>query len=88
MNIYILEWLNLLLRWTPVVTAIAWTCAAVAGALGFLAAFLTVGAMMATAMGANVFFWTIPGQKKVIAQMLAGSLIRPGEPEGCDAAHA
>jgi uncharacterized membrane protein len=28
--------------------------------------------MMATAMSANVFFWIIPGQKKVIAQMKAG----------------
>lgn len=36
------------------------------------AAFLLVGAMMATAMSANVFFWIIPGQKKVIAQMRAG----------------
>jgi uncharacterized membrane protein len=36
------------------------------------AAFLMVGAMLATAMSANVFFWIIPGQKKVIAQMRAG----------------
>jgi uncharacterized membrane protein len=36
------------------------------------AAFLMVGAMMATAMSANVFFWIIPGQRKVIAQMRAG----------------
>jgi len=36
------------------------------------AAFLMVGAMLATAMSANVFFWIIPGQKKVIAQMKAG----------------
>jgi uncharacterized membrane protein len=36
------------------------------------AAFLLVGAMLATAMSANVFFWIIPGQKKVIAQMKAG----------------
>jgi uncharacterized membrane protein len=36
------------------------------------AAFLMVGAMIATAMSANVFFWIIPGQKKVIAQMRAG----------------
>ncbi|MDB5859202.1 MAG: putative transrane protein, partial [Ramlibacter sp.] len=28
------------------------------------AAFLLVGAMIATAMSANVFFWIIPGQKK------------------------
>jgi len=36
------------------------------------AAFVLVGAMMATAMSANVFFWIIPGQRKVIAQMKAG----------------
>ena len=35
------------------------------------AAFLLVGAMLATAMSANVFFWIIPGQKTVIAQMKA-----------------
>jgi len=36
------------------------------------AAFLLVGAMLATAMSANVFFWIIPGQKKVIASIQAG----------------
>jgi len=36
------------------------------------AAFLLVGAMIATAMSANVFFWIIPGQKKVIASIQAG----------------
>ena len=36
------------------------------------AAFLLVGAMLATAMSANVLFWIIPGQRKVIAQMKAG----------------
>ena len=36
------------------------------------AAFLLVGAMLATAMSANVFFWIIPGQRKVIAQLRAG----------------
>ncbi len=36
------------------------------------AAFLMVGAMLATAMSANVFFWIIPGQRTVIAQMKAG----------------
>jgi uncharacterized membrane protein len=35
------------------------------------AAFLLVGAMMATAMSANVFFWIIPGQRKVIASIKA-----------------
>ena len=33
------------------------------------AAFLLVGAMVATAMSANVFFWIIPGQRKVVAAM-------------------
>lgn len=36
------------------------------------AAFLIVGATMATMMTANVAHWIIPGQKKVIAQMRAG----------------
>jgi len=36
------------------------------------AAFLIVGAMIATMMSANVFFWIIPGQKQVIADMRAG----------------
>jgi len=36
------------------------------------AAFLLVGAMLATAMSANVFFWIIPGQRTVIAQLRAG----------------
>jgi uncharacterized membrane protein len=36
------------------------------------AAFLLVGAAIATAMSANVFFWIIPGQKKVIAAMTSG----------------
>ena len=41
------------------------------------AAFLLVGAMMATAMSANVFFWIIPGQRKVIAQLRAGEPVNP-----------
>ncbi|GAA4026932.1 urate hydroxylase PuuD [Actimicrobium antarcticum] len=36
------------------------------------AAFLLVGAMLATTMSANVFFWIIPGQRKVVAQLRAG----------------
>ncbi len=36
------------------------------------AAFVLIGAMMATAMSANVFFWIIPGQRKVVAQLRAG----------------
>ncbi len=41
------------------------------------AAFLLVGAMMATAMSANVFFWIIPGQRKVMAQLKAGLAVDP-----------
>ncbi|MCK6424546.1 MAG: urate hydroxylase PuuD [Burkholderiaceae bacterium] len=41
------------------------------------AAFVLVGAMLATAMSANVFFWIIPGQRKVIAQMKAGEPVDP-----------
>ena len=41
------------------------------------AAFLLVGAMLATAMTANVAHWIIPGQRKVIAQMKAGEPVDP-----------
>jgi len=41
------------------------------------AAFLLVGAMIATAMSANVFFWIIPGQKKVIASIKTGEPVDP-----------
>jgi uncharacterized membrane protein len=41
------------------------------------AAFLLVGAMIGTAMSANVFFWIIPGQRKVVAQMQAGQPVDP-----------
>jgi uncharacterized membrane protein len=41
------------------------------------AAFLLVGAMLATSMSANVFFWIIPGQKKVIASIKAGQPVDP-----------
>jgi len=37
------------------------------------AAFLLVGAMIATSMSANVFFWIIPGQRKVVAAMTSGA---------------
>ncbi len=36
------------------------------------AAYLHVGAMMAATMSANVFFWIIPGQRKVVAALRAG----------------
>lgn len=41
------------------------------------AAFLLVGAMIATTMSANVFFWIIPGQRKVVAAMQAGQPVDP-----------
>ena len=41
------------------------------------AAFLLVGAMMGTAMSANVFFWIIPGQRKVVAALRAGAAPDP-----------
>jgi uncharacterized membrane protein len=41
------------------------------------AAFLLVGAMLATSMSASVFFWIIPGQKKVIAAIQAGQAVDP-----------
>jgi uncharacterized membrane protein len=41
------------------------------------AAFLLVGAMMATAMSANVAMWIIPGQRKVIASIQAGQPVDP-----------
>ncbi len=57
-----------------VVVGAAWAaCQLFAGR----AAFLLVGAMLATAMSANVFFWIIPGQRKVIAQMKAGLAVDP-----------
>lgn len=56
------------------VVAAAWlACQLFAGR----AAFLIVGAMLATAMSANVFFWIIPGQKKVIEQLRAGQTPDP-----------
>jgi uncharacterized membrane protein len=41
------------------------------------AAFLLVGAMMATAMSANVLLWIIPGQRKVIAAIKSGQPVNP-----------
>ncbi|WP_422838558.1 urate hydroxylase PuuD [Aquabacterium sp.] len=57
-----------------VVVAASWlACQLFAGR----AAFLLVGAMMATVMSANVFFWIIPGQRKVVAAMKAGEPVDP-----------
>jgi uncharacterized membrane protein len=41
------------------------------------AAFLLVGAMMATAMSANVAMWIIPGQRKVVAALRDGQPVDP-----------
>jgi uncharacterized membrane protein len=41
------------------------------------AAFLLVGAMLATAMSANVFFWIIPGQKTVVKAIAEGEPVDP-----------
>ncbi|MEY8875194.1 MAG: urate hydroxylase PuuD [Leptothrix sp. (in: b-proteobacteria)] len=40
------------------------------------AAFLLMGAMLATTMSANVFFWIIPGQRTVVADLKAGRPMR------------
>ena len=41
------------------------------------AAFLLVGAMIATSMSANVFFWIIPGQKTVVGSIRANQPVDP-----------
>ena len=41
------------------------------------AAFLLIGAMIATAMSANVFFWIIPGQRAMVASIKAGEPVDP-----------
>ena len=41
------------------------------------AAFLLVGAMMATTMSGNVFFWIIPGQRENVALLRQGKPINP-----------
>ena len=41
------------------------------------AAFLLVGAMVATTMSGNVFFWIIPGQQTVVAAIKAGQPVDP-----------
>ena len=41
------------------------------------AAFLLVGAMMATTMSANVAHWIIPGQRKMVASIKAGQPVDP-----------
>ncbi|MGC8701433.1 MAG: urate hydroxylase PuuD [Thiomonas sp.] len=41
------------------------------------AAFLIIGAMLGSSMSANVFFWIIPGQRRVVAAMRAGQTPDP-----------
>jgi len=41
------------------------------------AAFLLIGAMLATSMSANVAHWIIPGQRKVVAAIKAGAPVDP-----------
>ena len=41
------------------------------------AAFLMTGAVMATAMSANVFFWIIPGQRRMVNAMKKGETPNP-----------
>ena len=41
------------------------------------AAFVLLGAMLATSMSANVFFWIIPGQRAVIESIRAGEPVDP-----------
>jgi uncharacterized membrane protein len=41
------------------------------------AAFLLMGAMLATSMSANVAHWIIPGQRKVVASIKAGEPVDP-----------
>ncbi len=41
------------------------------------AAFLLMGAMIATSMSANVFFWIIPGQRTVVQQIKDGQPVDP-----------
>ena len=41
------------------------------------AAYLLMGAMLATSMSANVFFWIIPGQRAMVASIKAGQAVDP-----------
>jgi uncharacterized membrane protein len=51
---------------------LVWAALALDGLLSARAAYLHIGAMMGTAMVANVFFVIIPNQKKVVADLVAG----------------
>ncbi|HMV61774.1 MAG TPA: urate hydroxylase PuuD [Zoogloea sp.] len=56
------------------VVAVAW---GLTHLLSGRAAFLHVGAMIATTMSGNVFFWIIPGQKTTVAAMQRGETPDP-----------
>lgn len=60
-----------------VLVVIAFACLLATELFAGRAAFLLVGAMIATAMSANVFFWIIPGQRKVVAAMTAKVKVDP-----------
>ena len=59
------------------IVVVAFSCWLANALFAGRAAFLLVGAMIATAMSANVFFWIIPGQRTVLAQMKAGQPVDP-----------
>lgn len=54
--------------------AVAWVAAHI---FPGRAAFLITGAVMATSMSANVFFWIIPGQRRMVAAIKAGQPPNP-----------
>lgn len=66
------KWVGLLV--SLVVVGAAWLATHV---FAGRAAFLLVGAMIGTAMSANVFFWIIPGQRKMVKAMGAGEAVDP-----------
>ena len=57
---------------TLMIVVVAFSCWIANELFAGRAAFLLVGAMIATAMSANVFFWIIPGQRKVVGAMTSG----------------
>jgi len=54
--------------------AVAWLAAMI---FPGRAAFLITGAVMATSMSANVFFWIIPGQRRMVSDLKAGRQPNP-----------
>ncbi len=60
--------------YTAFVTLVSWgLCHLLAGR----AAYIHVGAMIATTMSANVFFWIIPAQRRQVAAMKLGEAVDP-----------